>query len=293
MTNSRSAVFLVGLAFLWTSWPSADAQQVNVSSTRVKQQALFLNFANNGQHLTATVGQQVEITLRTVGPRQYGTPQVSAPAIRLKSVEQAGPSNPGLSTFVYIFEAAAGGEAQIKIPIINSDSPDDTKQLTFTVAIHVGSAAGDPPAPRAFMTLDQANTAQWKNAWTNLLNDVRQTFTPSLPKVTSVEVELVVANPGPSDDELTMQLANADGEVLATVSQTVPVADCHHVLFVFPDGGLQVSPGQVYSIRLSGGSLFGWKYVVGGYANGDASFNGRPILPDARSTFLFRTLGAS
>ncbi len=293
MTNSRSAVFLVGLAFLWTSCPGADGQQVNVSSTKATQQVLSLNFANSGQHWTARVGQQVEITLGTVGPRQYGTPQVSSPAIRLKSVELAGPSNPGNSTFVYIFEAAAEGEVQIKIPIINSDNPDDTKRLTFTVAIQVGSTAGNPPPRRAFMTPDQANTAPWKNAWTNLLNDVRQTFTPSLPRLTGVEVELVVANPGPSDDELTMYLADADGEVLATVSQTVPVADCRHVPFVFPNGGLQVSPGQVYSIRLSGGSLFGWKYVVGGYSNGDASFNGRPLLPDARSTFLFRTFGAS
>ena len=291
MANARSAVFLVGLAF-WISCNSADAQQV-MPSTSTKQKVLSLNFANNGQHLTATLGQQVEITLGTIGPMQYGTPQVSSPAIRLKSVELAGPPNPGGPTFVYIFEAVAGGQAQIKIPIVNSDNPDDTNRLTFTVGIQVRSAAGDRPARRAFMTPDQANTVPWKNAWTNLLNDVRQTFTPSLPKLTSVEVELVVANPGPSDDELTIRLADADGEVLATVSQTVPVADCHHVLFVFPDGGLQVSPGQVYSIRLSGGSLFGWKYVVGGYANGDASFNGRPILPDARSTFLFRTLGAS
>src|SRR5216684_2869264 len=80
---------------------------------------------------------------------------------------------------------------------------------------------------------------------------------------------------------------------LAVVSKTVPVADCGHVLFVFPNGGLRVSPGQVYSIRLSGGSVFGWKYVVGGYASGAASFNGRPLLPNTRSTFLFRTFGAS
>jgi hypothetical protein len=242
--------------------------------------------------LTSTVGQQTEITLGTIGPKKYGSPRISSSAIRLQSVALARPQTPAGPTFVCIFEATAEGEAQITIPIIDSEDADLAKRLTFTVTIQVVSAGDNSSALHAPIP-DQANTAPWRNAWTNLLNDVRQTFTPSLPKVTSVEVELVVANPGPSDDELTMQLANADGEVLATVSQTVPVADCHHVLFVFPDGGLQVSPGQVYSIRLSGGSLFGWKYVVGGYANGDASFNGRPILPDARSTFLFRTLGAS
>jgi hypothetical protein len=252
-----------------------------------------LNFVNNGQHLTVTVGQQIEITLGTVGPKHYGNPQVSSPAVRLESVAQAGPPNPGGPTFVYIFEAVAVGEAQVRIPIIHSENPDWTKRLTFAVTVLVGSAVGNLSELYASSKPDQANTAPWKNAWTNLLNDVRQTFTPSLPRLTRVEVELVVANPGPSDDEITMYLGNAEGEALAVVSKTVPVADCRHVLFVFPNGGLQVSPGQIYSIRLSGGSAFGWKYVVGGYANGAASFNGRPLLPDTRSTFLFRTFGAS
>ena len=126
-----------------------------------------------------------------------------------------------------------------------------------------------------------------------MVNDVRQTFTPSLPRLTNVEVDLVVANPGPSEDTVTMTLLDADGESLAAVSKTVPVADCGHVLFVFPSPGLEVSLGQVYSLRLNGGSLFGWKYVVGGYEKGAAWFNGKPLLPNTRSTFLFRTFGAN
>jgi hypothetical protein len=62
--------------------------------------------------------------------------------------------------------------------------------------------------------------------------------------------------------------------------------------FFFPKGTWRVLPGQVYSIRLQGDSLFGWKYVVGGYKNGAASFNGKPLLPDKRSTFLFPRFGA-
>ena len=178
MTTSRSAVFLVTLAFLWTCFGDADAQKVGMSSTSIEQHVLSLNFTNNGQHLAATVGQRIEITLGTVGPKQYGTPQVSSPAIRLESVALAVPPNPGGPTYVYIFETTAEGEAQVKIPIINSENPDWTKRLTFAVTIHVGSA-GHPLALHASMTPDQANTAPWKNAWTNLLNDVRQTFTPS------------------------------------------------------------------------------------------------------------------
>src|SRR6266852_7447619 len=94
MTNSRSAVFLVALVFLRASCGNADAQKVDMSSTSIKQQVLSLNFTNNGQHLAATVGQQIEITLGTVGPKQYGTPQVSSPAVRLESVALAWPPNP-------------------------------------------------------------------------------------------------------------------------------------------------------------------------------------------------------
>jgi len=57
-------------------------------------------------------------------------------------------------------------------------------------------ALASSPAQRLPLTLDQANIAAWTNAWTNLVNDVRQTFTPSLPKLVAVEVELVVGNPG-------------------------------------------------------------------------------------------------
>jgi len=33
--------------------------------------------------------------------------------------------------------------------------------------------------------------------------------------------------------------------------------------------------------------MFGWRYIVGGYQKGAATFNAKPLLPNARSTFLF------
>ena len=141
------------------------------------------------------------------------------------------------------------------------------------------------------MTPDQANTAAWQNAWTNIVNDVRQTFTPSLPKLSAVEVQLVLANPGPPDDRLTLALLDSGEHAIGIVSKTVLTSACDHVLFVFPDGGADVVPGQLYTVRLSGGPTFGWKYVVNGYEYGSASFNGRPLLEGVRSTFLFQTFG--
>jgi hypothetical protein len=95
---------------------TAGAQRVFTFTTNTKQPILSLNFANNGQHLSATVGQQIEITLGTVGPKQYGSPQVSSPAVRFESVALAVPTNPGGPTYVYIFDAAAEYSEALKYP---------------------------------------------------------------------------------------------------------------------------------------------------------------------------------
>ncbi len=49
--------------------------------------------------------------------------------------------------------------------------------------------------PGTFMKIDQANDTRWQNGWTNLLNDVEQSFRPSMPRLLGVEVELVIGNP--------------------------------------------------------------------------------------------------
>lgn len=290
MTNPRTWLILVALVLCGPLCTGAYAQKVNMSQASDKQQVLSLNFTNNGKHVKATVGQHVEITLGTVGPPQYGVPQVSSSAVRLESTALKWPPNPGGPTFIYIFEAAAAGEAQVIIPILHSPESDFAEKNTFVTMIRVGPAHGKPPAVGK---LDQANTAMWTRAWTNLLNDVEQTFVPSLPTLTSIEVGLVVGNPGPPDEDLSLSLVNPEGEVLAVISKTVPVEGCGQVRFLFPDGGAHVSPRLVYSIRLRGGSLFGWKYVVDGYKNGEALFNGKPLLQGGHSSFLFRTFGAN
>ena len=145
---------------------------------------------------------------------------------------------------------------------------------------------------QAAMVPDQVNTAGWDKAWTNLVNDAEQTFTPSLAKLMGVELELLVGNAGPTEDQLTLTVLDATGRSLAVVTETVATAECDRVMFVIPQGGVEITPGQPYRLKLSGGTTFGWKYVVGGYENGAATFNGKPLLSQERSTFLFRTFGA-
>src|SRR5271165_1390418 len=120
MTNSRPAFMFVALVLWGPLCADANAQKVSMSPTSIKQQVLSLDFTNNGQRARATVGQQIEITLGTVGPAQYGVPLVSSTAVRLESTALDWPPNPGGPTFIYIFETTAVGEAQVIIPILNS-----------------------------------------------------------------------------------------------------------------------------------------------------------------------------
>lgn len=294
MRHTRLLLFVAPLALLMTLSASLHAQKPHQDSTRAGGQVLSLDFSNNGQRVSAWVGQQIEISLGTVGPRQYGDPEISSPAVQLVSTALEYPQNPGGPRFIYIFEAVAAGETRVRVPVVNRGDVPYTNDITFSVTIRVGPAHDTPPALRLLLKPDQSNPAPWNGAWTNLYNFVQQTFTPSLPRLTGVEVELVVANPGPESAEITMMVLNSEGVGLALVSKRVSVGDRAHVLFILPRGGLAVSPGKTYSIKLSGGDgLFGWKYVVGGYAKGDAWFNSKPLLKDARSTFLFRTFGTS
>jgi hypothetical protein len=282
MAHRVPTAFVFALALLSAYDGNAAAQTAN-AAPKARLQMLSLSYDNNGQHLQAAVGEPIEITLQAIGPSEWGPPQVSSPAVRFENVMLKMPPNPGGPTQVFVFNAAAVGEAEIRIPYSDSDS-------VFSLTIEVRRPSGKE---QAFNTLDQANKAVWRDAWTNLLNDARQTFTPALPRLTRVEVELVVANPGPREGSITMTLLDPDEAPVAVVSRTVSTEDCGRVVFVIPGGGVEVLPMHLYSIRLAGTSLFGWKYVVGGYPNGEASFNDKPLLPGGRATFLFRTYGAS
>jgi hypothetical protein len=162
----------------------------------------------------------------------------------------------------------------------------------LAISLSPAAHAHSPASPGTPMKPDQVNAARWDKAWTNLVNDAEETFTPSLPRLLAVEVELVVGNPGPKEDDMTLTVLDATGETVASLTETVYPSDCDHTLFVIPKGGIEVTPGQTYRLKLTGGTLFGWKYVVGGYEKGTATFNCKPLLPSARSTFLFRTFGA-
>ncbi len=89
-----------------------------------------LDNANNGDVVTAAVGDEIDITLQTVGPGEYGTPQISSPVVRFLQVSEVSPPNPGGPTQLFQFKAASSGEAVISIPHTGSNP---TFKLTIDV----------------------------------------------------------------------------------------------------------------------------------------------------------------
>jgi hypothetical protein len=280
-------VILVGLTLVWSCSPYNGPQNGGGSASEFKQRYWSLDSSNDGQHMAASVGDQIEITLGSVGPGHYDEPEISSSAIRLANTALRWPPSPGGPVVIYILKASAEGEARFQIHFTSGFRSENG---TFTVTIQVVKSSNNPAVPKV-MRPDQVNTEPWTKAWANLDNNVvQQAFVPSLPRLSGVEVQLVTARPGVQDEEVSMSVADADGGTLALESKRVLAGECDHVLFVFPQGGLRVSPGKTYRIGVSS-TVFGWKYIEGGYASGDALLNDRPLLPDTRSTFLFRTFG--
>lgn len=272
---------------------------------------MSLDYANSGQRVDAAVGERIELTLGMVGGPSYGEPQISSPAIRLDGtalyIDPSGTTSPGGASYIYMFEAVTEGEAQVKVPLNGALDPETGKvrtRSTFSVRIRVGPAKVNSRQQGSPLRLDQENSSRWNGASATLdylsgpgipprsgVRVLSQSFVPKLQRLTAIEVELAAAKPEQSTGDVEMTLMTKH-QVLAQVWKTVDVNDCDHVLFPLPNDGVTVTPGQEYTIRLTGvGGVFGWKYVAGGYAKGSASLQGKPLLQEGRCTFLFRTFG--
>ena len=258
---------------------NSQSQMLKAPSTQ-PQSMLSLNPTNKGQHLYASIGEIIQIDLQTLTIAGYGTPQISTPHVRFQNLVRTVLPNPGGPQPPYMFEALTAGTSRIEI---HSDIPENAP---FDVTIDVlPDTSPNAVAP----ILDQASSSDTKPGSTILTNDLRQTFVPTLPRLTKVEVELALLNPGKSEDEVEMWLLNSKGEVLADASKSIPAPAAGWATFVFPN--LDLMPGQTYSIRVYGGSSFGWKYVTSGYNRGEALWNHKPFGSEGRRAFLFRTYG--
>ena len=78
-----------------------------------------LTNADNGRSLAVLVGDEIDVTLQTIGPGSYGTPVLSSRAVRFVGESSPGPQNPGGPRQLFRFEAVATGRAEITIPHVD------------------------------------------------------------------------------------------------------------------------------------------------------------------------------
>jgi hypothetical protein len=101
-----------------------------------QNQTISLGNADAGRIVAAAVGDQIEVTLQTIGPGQYADPTVSSRAAVFLGESPAGPSSPGGPTQLFRFEAIAPGRADITIPH-TGDSPEGPAVPAFSVTLRV------------------------------------------------------------------------------------------------------------------------------------------------------------
>ena len=68
-------VFLTALAFFCSASASAGTQKLDKSSESTDLHLVFLNGTDQRKHVSTKVGQEIIVTLQTVGPGQYETPR--------------------------------------------------------------------------------------------------------------------------------------------------------------------------------------------------------------------------
>jgi len=89
-----------------------------------------LNNADNGRTINALVGDHINITLQTIGPGEYGPPQISSGAVRYTGLGDAPPPNPGGPIQPFMFEAVQVGDATVTMAQTYQNT-----QFTITVLV--------------------------------------------------------------------------------------------------------------------------------------------------------------
>ena len=83
--------------------------------------------AELNQNFTLTVGQELNITVQSVGPGRFEIPPgISSPVLQFISAAQTGVANPAGPTLLYRFRAVARGTAIITFAEISSASGRST-----------------------------------------------------------------------------------------------------------------------------------------------------------------------
>jgi hypothetical protein len=108
--------------------PSTGGTSGDASSLQVIQ----LSGEDGNKTVAAAVGQEIDVTLQTIGPGQFAAPELSSAALAFIGMSFPAVQDPGGPTQVYRFNAVSSGTAVITIRHTVAD-------MVFTVTVTVGS----------------------------------------------------------------------------------------------------------------------------------------------------------
>ena len=95
-----------------------------------------LQNSDSGRSMAVAVGDEVDVTLQTIGPGQYGTPSLSSSSVKFVGVSSVGAPNPGGPKQLFRFAATGAGRALLTIPH-EGDLPEATTVPPFVLTIDV------------------------------------------------------------------------------------------------------------------------------------------------------------
>jgi hypothetical protein len=122
-------LILLGLALLGGCGGATDLGAADTTGSTAGQ-LVKLERSSNGQVVSVTTHDRVDITLRMVGPGNYGEPSHSSDAVEFRGMEYPAAQNPGGPTQIYHFQAVRPGSSVIAISSSGSGDP-------FTVTLQV------------------------------------------------------------------------------------------------------------------------------------------------------------
>ena len=79
------------------------------------QRAIALSETSTGSSVDASVNQEIDITLQTVGPGEYVMPSISSDSVRFLELSSPAVQNPGGIKQDFRFQADSGGTAVVTI----------------------------------------------------------------------------------------------------------------------------------------------------------------------------------
>ena len=75
--------------------PESTGSAMRVETPREHERIITLTNSDSGRSVAAAVGSEIDVTLQTIGPGQYGIPTLSSTSVRFLGVSMAGSPNPG------------------------------------------------------------------------------------------------------------------------------------------------------------------------------------------------------